>query len=91
MGHGGALTGGAGPAWGAGAAGRPDESAAGAPGARVVVRAIQDLLREVASAEEIQQAAAAVEAEAPAVAELLLVYGTGRTSDALAHYEQHHG
>jgi len=57
--------------------------------ARVVVREIQDLFRAVASAEEIQQAAAAVESEA--VAELLLAYGTGRTADALAHYEKHHG
>ena len=59
------------------------------PSARSVVREIQDLFRAVASAEEIQQAAAAV--ESPAIAELLLAYGTGRTADALAHYEQHHG
>jgi len=25
------------------------------------------------------------------VAELVLAYGTGRTADALAHYDQHHG
>ncbi|WP_410784719.1 DNA-binding protein [Kribbella sp. C-35] len=59
------------------------------PSARSVVREIQDLFRAVASAEEIQQAAAAV--DSPAIAELLLAYGTGRTADALAHYEQHHG
>lgn len=59
------------------------------PSARSVVREIQDLFRAVASAEEIQQAATAV--ESPAIAELLLAYGTGRTADALAHYEQHHG
>ncbi|TCC17262.1 helix-turn-helix domain-containing protein [Kribbella sindirgiensis] len=59
------------------------------PSARSVVREIQDLFRAVASAEEIQRAAAAV--DSPAIAELLLAYGTGRTADALAHYEQHHG
>ncbi|WP_327636876.1 DNA-binding protein [Kribbella sp. NBC_00482] len=59
------------------------------PSARSVVREIQDLFRAVASAEEIQQAAAAV--DSPAIAELLLAYGTGRTADALTHYEQHHG
>jgi len=61
------------------------------PSARAVVREIQDLLRAVASADEIQRAAAAAAAESPAVAELLLAYGTGRTADALAHYEKHHG
>jgi transcriptional regulator with XRE-family HTH domain len=66
--------------------GPPDTTS---PSARSVVREIQDLFRAVASADEIQRAAAAV--DSPAVAELLLVYGTGRTADALAHYEQHHG
>ncbi|NIK57515.1 helix-turn-helix domain-containing protein [Kribbella shirazensis] len=61
------------------------------PSARAVVREIQDLFRAVASADEIQRAAAAAAAESPAVAELLLAYGAGRTADALAHYEQHHG
>lgn len=75
-------------AWPTAAAIPPND---GAVAARVVVRAIQDLLREVASTDEIQRAAAAVEAESPALAELLLAYGTGRTADALAHYEQHHG
>jgi hypothetical protein len=61
------------------------------PSARTVVREIQDLFREVASADEIQRAAAAAAAESPAIADLLLAYGTGRTADALAHYEEHHG
>ncbi|TCO45746.1 hypothetical protein EV646_108369 [Kribbella antiqua] len=61
-----------------------------APSARAVVREIQDLFRAVASAEEIQRAAAAVASDSPALAELLLTYGTGRTADALAHYEHHH-
>ncbi|HET6740643.1 MAG TPA: DNA-binding protein [Kribbella sp.] len=59
--------------------------------ARAVVRELQDLFRAVASADEIQRAAAAAAEESPAVAELLLAYGTGRTADALAHYDQHHG
>jgi transcriptional regulator with XRE-family HTH domain len=59
--------------------------------ARAVVREIQDLFREIASADEIQRAAAAAAKESPAVAELLLAYGTGRTADAMAHYEKHHG
>ncbi|MGW6200373.1 hypothetical protein ACWF0M_29800 [Kribbella sp. NPDC055110] len=59
------------------------------PSPRSVVREIQDLFRAVASAEEIQQAAVAV--DSPAIAELLLAYGTGRTADALAHYRKHHG
>ncbi|TCC46387.1 DNA-binding protein [Kribbella capetownensis] len=61
------------------------------PTPRAVVREIQDLFRAVASAEEIQLAADAAAAESPAIAELLLAYGTGRTADAVAHYEKHHG
>ncbi|MET9316287.1 DNA-binding protein [Kribbella sp. NPDC003505] len=68
--------------------GPPD---AQAPSARAVVREIQDLFRAVASADEIQRAATAAAAVSPGVAELLLAYGTGRTADALAHYDQHHG
>ena len=55
------------------------------------MREIQDLFRAVASADEIQRAATAAAAVSPGVAELLLAYGTGRTADALAHYDQHHG
>jgi transcriptional regulator with XRE-family HTH domain len=61
------------------------------PSARAVVREIQDLFRAVASAEEIQHAASAIAADSPALAELLRTYGTGRTADALTHYEHHHG
>jgi hypothetical protein len=68
----------------------PNNIQAGVPSARAVVREIQDLFRAVASAEEIQRAAAAVAPGSPALAELLLTYGTGRTADALAHYEHHH-
>jgi hypothetical protein len=66
-------------------------SASTTPSARAVVREIQDLFRAVASAEEIQRAASAVAPDSPALAELLLTYGTGRTADALTHYEHHHG
>ncbi|MFI6677658.1 hypothetical protein [Kribbella sp. NPDC050470] len=69
----------------------PAVSAVGEPSARAVVREIQDLLRAVASADEIQRAAAAIAGDSPALAELLLAYGTGRTADALAHYDHHHG
>jgi len=68
-----------------------DVSASTPPSARAVVREIQDLFRAVASAEEIQRAAGAIAPDSPALAELLLTYGTGRTADALAHYEHHHG
>lgn len=68
----------------------PNDIQASAPSARAVVREIQDLFRAVASAEEIQHAAAAVAPDSPGLAELLLTYGTGRTADALAHYEHHH-
>jgi transcriptional regulator with XRE-family HTH domain len=59
------------------------------PAARAVVREIQDLFRSVASADEIQRAANLIVAESPGLAELLLAYGTGRTDDAVAHYERH--
>jgi transcriptional regulator with XRE-family HTH domain len=78
-----------GPSWPS--AGPQDPPASTPPSARAVVREIQDLFRSVASADEIQRAAAAAAADSPAVAELLLAYGTGRTAEALAHYEKHHG
>ncbi|WP_432879622.1 DNA-binding protein [Kribbella sp. CA-245084] len=75
-------------AWPTAAAMPPND---GAVPARTIVRAIQDLLREVVSTDELQRAAVTIRTESPALAELLLAYGTGRTADALAHYEQHHG
>ncbi len=69
----------------------PNVAASTPPSARAVVREIQDLFRAVASADEIQHAAAAIAADSPALAKLLLTYGTGRTADALTHYEHHHG
>lgn len=69
----------------------PEAAASTPPSARAVVREIQDLFRAVASAEEIQRAATAIAPDSPALAELLLTYGTGRTAEALTHYEHHHG
>ncbi|WP_329176907.1 DNA-binding protein [Streptomyces sp. NBC_01477] len=56
---------------------------------RQVVRGIQEVLRSVASAEEIEQAAHSLAPTHPHLAEFLRVYGAGRTSEAVAHYESH--
>jgi transcriptional regulator with XRE-family HTH domain len=57
--------------------------------ARQVVRGIQTVLRSVAAAEEIERAALALAPVHQELAEFLRVYGAGRTSDAVAHYEAH--
>lgn len=62
---------------GTGGAGRP----AGEP-----ARLVQALLREVASAAEIDAAADLIAGRFPELAEVLRVYGTGRTSEAEAHF-----
>ena len=49
---------------------------------------VQHLFRAVASAEEVLTAAALLEPEHPALAELLRVYGAGRNDEALAHFER---
>lgn len=49
---------------------------------------VQHLFRAVASAEEVLAAAALLETEHPALAELLRVYGAGRNDEALAHFER---
>ncbi|GAA2159398.1 helix-turn-helix domain-containing protein [Actinomadura napierensis] len=49
-------------------------------------RLVQALLREVASAAEIEAAAALIGDRFPELADLLRVYGNGRTSEAAAHY-----
>lgn len=61
----------------------------GAPTVRRVVREIQSLLRSVAAASDIIEAAGTLAPEHPELAEFLRVYGAGRTSDAIAHYEAH--
>jgi transcriptional regulator with XRE-family HTH domain len=52
------------------------------------VGAVQALLRAVASAGEIETAASRLDADLPELAELLRVYGTGRTDAARAHYQR---
>ena len=49
-------------------------------------RLVQALLREVASAAEIDAAADLIADRFPDLAEVLRVYGTGRTSEAEAHF-----
>ncbi|MGW5354530.1 DNA-binding protein [Streptomyces sp. NPDC004031] len=56
---------------------------------REVVRGIQEVLRSVASAAEVEQAARSLAPLHPHLAEFLRVYGAGRTSEAVAHYEAH--
>ena len=48
--------------------------------------AVQALLRAVASADEVARAADLLQAEAPALAEVLRVYGLGRTAEARTHF-----
>lgn len=54
-----------------------------------VVREIQDLLRSVSDAADILDASSSLAGTHPELAEFLRVYGAGRTSDAVAHYEAH--
>ncbi|WP_030615214.1 helix-turn-helix domain-containing protein [Streptomyces sclerotialus] len=61
----------------------------GATTVRRVVREIQSLLRSVAAAGDIIEAADSLAATHPELAEFLRVYGAGRTADAVAHYEAH--
>ncbi|MER7394424.1 DNA-binding protein [Streptomyces sp. NPDC000151] len=61
----------------------------GATTVRRVVREIQSLLRSVAAAGDIIEAADTLSATHPELAEFLRVYGAGRTADAVAHYEAH--
>ena len=64
-------------------------STGGAPTVRRVVREIQSLLRSVAAAGDIIDAANSLAATHPELAEFLRVYGAGRTAEAVAHYEGH--
>ncbi|OLT12521.1 hypothetical protein BJF79_22050 [Actinomadura sp. CNU-125] len=58
----------------------------GRAGAETGARHVQALLREVASAGEIEAAAALLADRYPDLADALRVYGTGRTSEAEAHF-----
>jgi predicted transcriptional regulator len=64
-------------------------SSSGAPTVKRVVREIQSLLRSVAAAGDIIDAADSLSSSHPELAEFLRVYGAGRTSDAVAHYQSH--
>lgn len=50
---------------------------------------LRNLLSTVASADEIMGAASLLTKKYPELAELLRVYGTGRTSEAIDHLHQH--
>ncbi|NLU69504.1 DNA-binding protein [Streptomyces sp. HNM0574] len=54
-----------------------------------VVREIQSLLRSVSDAADIIEASSTLADSHPELAEFLRVYGAGRTSDAVKHYEAH--
>lgn len=54
-----------------------------------VAGAVQALLRELASAAEIEAAAQAVEQHHAELAEFLRTYGAGKSTDARAHYERY--
>ncbi|WP_405979766.1 helix-turn-helix domain-containing protein [Streptomyces sp. NBC_00158] len=64
-------------------------SGSGAPTVKRVVREIQSLLRSVAAAGDIIEAADTLAPTHPELAEFLRVYGAGRTSEAVSHYEAH--
>jgi len=63
-----------------------ERAADGRTSSETAARLVQALLREVASAAEIEVAAGLVADRFPELAEVLRVYGTGRTSEAEAHF-----
>ena len=64
-------------------------TSSGAPTVKRVVREIQSLLRSVSAAGDIIDAADTLAPTHPELAEFLRVYGAGRTSDAVTHYQSH--
>lgn len=52
------------------------------------MRTLQAVLRATASAAELLSAAERLETTHPGIAELLRVYGAGRTNEAVAHYRR---
>ncbi|MEW1901970.1 MULTISPECIES: DNA-binding protein [unclassified Streptomyces] len=74
---------------GSGQTGAGTGTGSGAPTVRRVVREIQSLLRSVAAAGDIIDAADSLAPAHPELAEFLRVYGAGRTAEAVAHYESH--
>lgn len=67
---------------------RTDASSAQASD-QAVVEGLRNLLRAVASGQEIHAAAAGLDAEHPALAEVLRVYGMGSSGPALEHFARH--
>ncbi|WP_243716967.1 helix-turn-helix domain-containing protein [Actinomadura sp. KC345] len=63
-----------------------DDTAARGRGPAESARLVQTVLREVASAAEIEDAAALIAERFPDLAEVLRVYGNGRASEAEAHF-----
>lgn len=55
------------------------------------VREIQSLLRAISDAQDIIEASQTLADSHPELAEFLRVYGAGKTSDAVKHYEAHQG
>jgi transcriptional regulator with XRE-family HTH domain len=57
------------------------------PGPAAGARALQAMFRASGSAEELLGAAALLEGAYPEIATMIRVYGAGRTTDAVAHFE----
>lgn len=57
--------------------------------AAVVVTAVRNLLRAVASGYELHEVSRALAGDHPGLAELIRVYGVGRHEDALAHFDRY--
>lgn len=62
---------------------------AGAADPMAYAQFLRNLLSTVASANELEGAARLLAKKYPELAELLLVHGTGRTSEAVAHLQRH--
>ncbi|USQ75682.1 hypothetical protein [Ornithinimicrobium cryptoxanthini] len=65
------------------------EAQASPTGEHAVVDGMRNLLRAVASGQELSSAAAALEGSHPALAELLRVYGMGPDGPAREHFARH--
>lgn len=71
-----------------GTASRSTQTARGGADERAVVHGMQHVFRAVASAAELMDAANVLQPGHPALAEVLRVYGAGRTDEAMAHYRR---
>lgn len=68
---------------------RSTSTALSSGGDDAVVLGVRNLLRAVSSGAELSRAADQLEAEHPALAEVLRLYGTGPMGPASAHYARH--